>query len=104
MSPAKYDFNDRMLGKGVVQCADTPGFLGNRVGVFALQAAVHEAVALVFESEVGRGTSVKVMLPFVESDDQAEVDRVPSAEIPVERIDVIVAENGSGNLADRRLE
>jgi 3-hydroxyacyl-CoA dehydrogenase len=40
------DFNDRMLGKGVVQCADTPGFLGNRVGVFALQAAVHEAVEL----------------------------------------------------------
>jgi len=29
-----------MLGKGVVNCADTPGFLGNRVGVFALQAAV----------------------------------------------------------------
>lgn len=41
-----HDFNDRMLGKGVVTCADTPGFLGNRVGVFALQAAVHEAVAL----------------------------------------------------------
>ncbi len=40
------DFNDRMLGKGVVRCADTPGFLGNRVGVFALQAAVHEAVTL----------------------------------------------------------
>lgn len=43
---ALHDFNDRMLGKGVVNCADTPGFLGNRVGVFALQAAVHEAVAL----------------------------------------------------------
>ncbi|MEL7430622.1 MAG: 3-hydroxyacyl-CoA dehydrogenase NAD-binding domain-containing protein, partial [Pseudomonadota bacterium] len=43
---ALHDFNDRMLGKGVVTCADTPGFLGNRVGVFALQAAVHEAVAL----------------------------------------------------------
>ena len=41
-----HDFNDRMLGKGVVNCADTPGFLGNRVGVFALQAAVHEAVEL----------------------------------------------------------
>ena len=43
---ALHDFNDRMLGKGVVNCADTPGFLGNRVGVFALQAAVHEAVEL----------------------------------------------------------
>ncbi len=37
------DYNDRMLGKGVVECADTPGFLGNRVGVFAMQAAIHEA-------------------------------------------------------------
>ena len=46
-----HDFNDRMLGKGVVNCADTPGFLGNRVGVFALQAAVHEAVELGLDIE-----------------------------------------------------
>ncbi|MEM7215654.1 MAG: 3-hydroxyacyl-CoA dehydrogenase NAD-binding domain-containing protein [Pseudomonadota bacterium] len=46
-----HDFNDRMLGKGVVNCADTPGFLGNRVGVFALQAAVHEAVELGLKTE-----------------------------------------------------
>ena len=38
------DFNDRELGKGVVRCADTPGFLGNRVGVFALQVGIDEAV------------------------------------------------------------
>ena len=38
------DFNDRVLGKGVVRCADTPGFLGNRVGVFALQAGIDEAM------------------------------------------------------------
>ena len=37
------DFCDRILGKGVVQCADTPGFLGNRVGVFALQVGIDEA-------------------------------------------------------------
>ncbi len=37
------DFNDRVLGKGVVKCADTPGFLGNRVGVFALQVGIDEA-------------------------------------------------------------
>ena len=37
------DFCDRVLGKGVVQCADTPGFLGNRVGVFALQVGIDEA-------------------------------------------------------------
>ena len=38
------DFNDRVLGKGVVRCADTPGFLGNRVGVFALQVGIDEAI------------------------------------------------------------
>jgi 3-hydroxyacyl-CoA dehydrogenase len=37
------DYNDRILGKGVVRCADTPGFLGNRVGVFALQVGIDEA-------------------------------------------------------------
>ncbi|MGQ7845914.1 3-hydroxyacyl-CoA dehydrogenase NAD-binding domain-containing protein [Granulosicoccus sp. 3-233] len=40
------DFNDRELGKGVVRCNDTPGFLGNRVGVFALQVGIDEAVSL----------------------------------------------------------
>lgn len=40
------DFNDRILGKGVVECRDTPGFLGNRVGVFAMQAAIHEATRM----------------------------------------------------------
>ena len=40
------DFNDRELGKGVVTCNDTPGFLGNRVGVFALQVGIDEAVRL----------------------------------------------------------
>ena len=40
------DFNDRELGKGVVTCNDTPGFLGNRVGVFALQVGIDEALRL----------------------------------------------------------
>lgn len=40
------DFNDRELGKGVVRCNDTPGFLGNRVGVFALQVGIDEALKL----------------------------------------------------------
>jgi len=38
-------FCDVSLGKGVVHCRDTPGFLGNRVGVFALQAGLVEAEA-----------------------------------------------------------
>lgn len=40
------EFCDKQLGKGVVKCGDTPGFLGNRVGVFAMQAAIHEASEL----------------------------------------------------------
>ncbi len=38
------EFNDVELGKGVVRCGDTPGFLGNRVGVFALQVGIDEAI------------------------------------------------------------
>ena len=38
------EFNDRELGKGVVRCSDTPGFLGNRVGVFALQVGIDETL------------------------------------------------------------
>lgn len=38
------DYNDRILGKGVVACHDTPGFLGNRVGVYALQVGLDEAM------------------------------------------------------------
>ncbi|MDJ0814275.1 MAG: 3-hydroxyacyl-CoA dehydrogenase NAD-binding domain-containing protein [Woeseiaceae bacterium] len=39
-------FCDQKLGKGVVVCNDTPGFLGNRVGVFAIQKALHTAFEL----------------------------------------------------------
>ncbi|MBX2884677.1 MAG: enoyl-CoA hydratase/isomerase family protein [Granulosicoccus sp.] len=39
-------YNDEALGKGVVVCNDTPGFLGNRVGVFALQVGIDEATRL----------------------------------------------------------
>ncbi len=39
-------FCDERLGKGIVRCKDTPGFLANRVGVFALQAGVVEAARL----------------------------------------------------------
>ena len=37
------DFCETLLGKGVIVCNDTPGFLGNRVGVYAMQVAMIEA-------------------------------------------------------------
>jgi len=36
-------FCEQELGKGAIICNDTPGFLGNRVGVFAMQVAMTEA-------------------------------------------------------------
>ncbi len=39
-------FGDRALGKGVVDCKDTPGFIANRLGVFFIQCAVNAAFDL----------------------------------------------------------
>ena len=36
-------FCEKDLGKGTIICNDTPGFLGNRIGVFAMQVAMTEA-------------------------------------------------------------
>jgi len=39
-------FCEEKLGKGVIICRDTPGFLGNRVGVYAMQIAMTEAIKM----------------------------------------------------------
>ena len=36
-------FCEEDLGKGAIVCNDTPGFLGNRIGVYAMQIAMTEA-------------------------------------------------------------
>jgi 3-hydroxyacyl-CoA dehydrogenase len=40
------EFCEIELGKGAIICNDTPGFLGNRIGVYAMQVAMTEAFKL----------------------------------------------------------
>jgi len=37
-------FGERVLGKGIVYGKDTPNFVGNRVGVFAMMHAMHAMI------------------------------------------------------------
>ena len=39
-------FADVALGKSVVRCEDSPGFIANRLGIYWLQVAVNEAIDL----------------------------------------------------------
>ena len=54
-------FGDEHLGKGVVHCRDTPGFLGNRVGVYAIQTGIVEARALGLRVEEADGVMGRPM-------------------------------------------
>lgn len=45
------DFADRKLGKSVVRCKDTPGFIGNRIGNYWMAVAQNEAIRLGLDVE-----------------------------------------------------
>lgn len=38
------EFGDRMLGKNVIECKDTPAFLANRIGIYYMFRAITEAL------------------------------------------------------------
>ncbi|MEM7225476.1 MAG: 3-hydroxyacyl-CoA dehydrogenase NAD-binding domain-containing protein [Pseudomonadota bacterium] len=86
------DFADRRLGKGVVLCHDTPGFVANRIGSFWIQAAVNGARDLglsIEEADAVMGRPVGIpktgifgLLDLVGLDLMPKVDASLAASLP----------------------
>src|SRR5690606_15004987 len=45
------DYGDRFLGKATVLCKDTPAFIANRIGIYAIMSSMHTI------EEMGLGVS-----------------------------------------------
>jgi 3-hydroxyacyl-CoA dehydrogenase len=45
------DFGQFRLGKGIVYGKDTPNFVGNRIGVFAIMATIHAMVEMDYQAD-----------------------------------------------------
>ncbi|MEQ8356175.1 MAG: 3-hydroxyacyl-CoA dehydrogenase NAD-binding domain-containing protein [Kiloniellaceae bacterium] len=85
-------FGDRVLGKGIVRCHDTPGFVANRIGTFWLQCAVVETLdrgLTVEEADAVMGrplgipkTGVFALLDLVGLDLMPKVDASLAATLP----------------------
>ena len=86
------EFADRRLGKGIVWCRDTPGFVANRIGVFWLQCAsleaaeggltVEEADAVMSQPVGIPKTGIFGLLDLVGLDLQPHVDESLAAALP----------------------
>jgi 3-hydroxyacyl-CoA dehydrogenase len=87
-------FGDESLGKGVVDCKDTPGFIANRLGAYWMQAAVVEAIDAglsVEEADAVMGRPIGVpktgifgLLDLVGLDLQPHVDASLAAALPAD--------------------
>ena len=86
------EFGDRVLGKGIVHCHDTPGFVANRIGTFWLQCAVvetRERGLTIEEADAVMGrplgipkTGVFALLDLVGLDLMPKVDASLAATLP----------------------